>query len=104
MRIKVVQCFGSLVLLLSVAAGFFPSEAQLVGSGRGAGFAVGQLGQRQTRDATTSITVPTGRIDGRIPSRVQSRIRNRIDQNYNPQADTASSIAVAQDQVRRKKR
>lgn len=104
MRKNVARCLQGGALLLSVTAGISPIAAQVKASGRAGGLSVATLGQRQTRDATVSVITPTGRVNGRIPSRIQSRIRNRIDQNYNPQADTASSFSAAQDQVRLKKR
>lgn len=71
-------------------------------SGRTARSSVGQVGQRQTREAASQQTgvKPMARIANRIQNRVQNRIRNRIDSNYNPQANAIDPFVVAQDQVR----
>ncbi|MBD8679936.1 hypothetical protein [Sphingomonas sp. CFBP 13720] len=66
-------------------------------AGRVAPSTVGEAGQRQTE--TEGIT-PLSRIDSRIQNRVQSRIRNRIDRNYDPQANTVSPFAVAEERSR----
>jgi len=88
---------GVVAILLSA---ILPATAQQVRGGRVANSSVGEVGRRQTREATSAVLVPAGRIDGRIPSRIQSRIRSRIDRNYSPQANAASPFAVAQDQAR----
>lgn len=62
--------------------------------------AVGQAGQRQTREDVAKGVAPTARINSRIQNRVQSRIRNRIDRNYDPKANATSPFEVAGEQAR----
>ncbi len=66
----------------------------------------GEVGQRQTRDtaATQAGIQPMARIASRIQNRVQNRLRTRIDRNYNPDADTSTPFAVAEEQVSRPRR
>lgn len=70
--------------------------------GRTADSAAGRIGQRQSRESTTTAIngEPLARIGNRIANRVQSRIRNRIDQNYDPRANATSPFVVAGDRVR----
>ncbi|GGB91915.1 hypothetical protein GCM10011494_07860 [Novosphingobium endophyticum] len=65
--------------------------------GRVAESAVGEVGQRQTREQAN--IEPMARINSRIANRVQNRIRNRIDRYYNPQANTTSPFEVAAEQA-----
>lgn len=69
-------------------------------SGRVANSAVGQAGQRWTREQAVPGITPLSRIDSRIQNRVQSRIRNRIDRDYDPQANATSPFAVAGEETR----
>ena len=75
-------------------------EAQERSGGRVAESAVGDIGQRQTREEVAPRAAPVARTGGRIATRVQSRIRNRIDRFYDPQANAASPFTVAGEQVR----
>lgn len=67
--------------------------------GRVAPSAVGEVGQRRTREEAEGIE-PLARIDTRVANRVQSRLRTRIDRSYDPQANPASATAIAQDRAR----
>ena len=60
----------------------------------------GEIGQRQTRDDTTSIVAPLGRITSRIESRVQNRLRNRLDRSYDPTASASTPFERAEARVR----
>jgi hypothetical protein len=68
--------------------------------GRVAESAVGEVGQRQTRERPQANIEPMSRINSRIANRVQNRIRNRIDRYYNPQANATSPFEVAADRAR----
>ncbi|WP_353435826.1 hypothetical protein [Sphingomonas faeni] len=70
--------------------------------GRIANSAVGQIGQRQTRESTATETgiKPTARLVSRIQNRVQNRIRNRIDRDYDPEANATNLFKVAEEQAR----
>lgn len=83
--------------LLSAATS---TSAQDAPAGRVANSAVGQAGQRQTREQPVIGIEPMTRVNSRIQNRVQSRVRNRVDRFYNPQANVASPFEVASDQVR----
>jgi len=76
------------------------------GAGEVAKSAVGQVGQRRTREDLTTKpdVISMTRVDLRIQNRVQSRIRNRIDPLYDPQANAASPFTVASEQVRTPRR
>lgn len=63
--------------------------------------AVGQVGQRQTREQAASNIETTRRIASRIQNRVQSRLRNRIDGHYDPQANAAAPFRSAEDEARK---
>lgn len=76
-----------------------PEPMQVTLPGRTAESAVGQVGERQTRQATAGIK-PTARINSRINNRVQSRIRNRIDRYYDPRANATSPFEVAEEEAR----
>lgn len=69
-------------------------------AGRVADSAVGEVGQRQTREQAPAGIQPMARVSGRIQNRVQSRIRNRIDRNYDPQANATAPFATAEEQSR----
>lgn len=85
-------------LLLTTAS----AMAQETTGGHVADSAVGEAGQRQTRQQGIVAGIePMARINSRIQNRVQSRIRNRIDRYYNPQANAASPFEVAGDQARK---
>lgn len=77
-----------------------PAAAEPNISSQTANSAVGQAGQRQTREEAAPNIKPMGRIDNRIANRVQSRIRNRIDRYYDPQANAASPFVIAGAQAR----
>lgn len=62
--------------------------------------AVGQVGQRQTRDKPIAGIEPMARIDNRIQNRIQSRIRNRIDETYDQNMNAASVIVDADRRAR----
>ena len=70
--------------------------------GRIAGSAVGQIGQRQTRESAAAETgiKPTARLVSRIQNRVQNRIRNRIDRDYDPEANATNVFKAAEEQAR----
>jgi len=68
--------------------------------GQTATLAVGQVGQRQTRERPIEGIEPMARITSRIQNRAQTRIRNRIDRYYDPQANATSLFAVAGEQAR----
>lgn len=72
-------------------------------SGRTARSAVGQAGERQTRDtaAQQAGIKPMARIANRVQNRVQNRVRNRIDRYYDPRANATDSFVVAGDQARK---
>lgn len=74
--------------------------AQDVSAGRVGDSAVGQVGQRQTRDQASENVEPLVRVDARIRNRIQSRIRNRIDRNYDPQANATEPFTIGADQLR----
>ncbi len=79
---------------------------QINQAGRVGDSAVGQVGQRQTREnaeLTTGIK-PTARLASRIQNRVQNRIRNRIDRDYDPKANATDPFAIAEDQARKNSR
>lgn len=77
------------------------SRLPMTSQGETARSAVGQAGQRQSREQVAMDTgiEPMGRINRRIQNRVQSRIRNRIDRYYSPQANATSPFAVASEQA-----
>lgn len=87
-------------LLLTFAVLATPAIGQEAVPGRVADSAVGEVGQRQSRDQLETGTLPTARLNGRIQNRVQSRIRNRIDRYYNPTANATSPFQVASDEAR----
>ena len=93
LRLPVATFFGA--LLLNGA----PAAAQEAPAGSVAQSAVGQAGQRQTRDQNTLHVDPLDRIDSRIANRVQSRLRNRIDRFYDPRANATSPFTVASEQA-----
>lgn len=64
--------------------------------------AAGQVGQRQTREASAARAgiEPMARINSRIQNRVQNRVQNRIGPGYDPQASATNPFAVAEDQAR----
>lgn len=88
------------VLSIALLSAVTPALAQDAPAGRVADSAVGQAGQRQTRQQAFTTVVSTGRINSRIQNRVQSRVRSRIDRSYDPQANTASPFGVAGEQAR----
>ncbi len=65
--------------------------------------AIGQAGQRQTRESTAQEAgiKPSLRIASRIQNRVQSRLRTRIDRYYDPELQSTDPFAVADDQLRK---
>jgi len=71
------------------------AAAQTTNAGRVADSAVGQAGQRQTREEAADQIKPMDRIDNRIQNRVQNRVRNRIDRNYDPMANARSPFVIA---------
>lgn len=77
-----------------------PAPAPETKPGEVAKSAVGQAGQRQTREDVAKGVAPMARINSRIQNRVQSRIRNRIDRNYDPKANATSPFEVAGQQAR----
>jgi len=82
---------GGLLLLAT------PLAAQDVAGGQTAQSSAGQVGQRQTREATAAALgrAPLDRIDTRLRIRVQSRIRNRIDRGYVAGASGTSAFDAA---------
>jgi hypothetical protein len=62
--------------------------------------AVGQAGQRITRETAPVVVKPLSAIASRVQNRVQSRLRNRIDRFYDPQANAQSPFAVAEQDAR----
>lgn len=86
--------------ILLLPTGAIPAVAQDVVGGRAASSAVGQVGERRSRQQTGASIQPMARIDSRIQNRVQSRIHNRIDRYYDPNVDTTSPFKMAGDQVR----
>jgi hypothetical protein len=76
------------------------AEAQEAVNGRVAESAVGRVGQRQLRNEPIAGVAPNARINGRIQNRIQSRIRNRLDRAYDPQANTITPFATADDAAR----
>jgi len=105
----------ALMAVISLLAGTMPIQGQVASEeqsvqplppraaapGRVADSAVGQVGQRRTREQSVAGIEPTGRIVKRIQNRVQSRLRNRIDRNYDPQVNSTDPFAIAERQVRR---
>lgn len=89
-----------LFLFLTCAVLEAPAIGQEGAPGRVADSAVGQVGQRQSRDQAETGTPPTARLNSRIQNRVQSRIRNRIDRFYDPTANANSPFEVASDEAR----
>lgn len=87
-------------LSIALLSAMTPASAQDAPAGRVADSAVGQAGQRQTRDQASTNVVSTGRINGRIQNRVQSRVRSRIERNYGSQANAASPFEIAGEQAR----
>lgn len=77
------------------------SGATAASVGRVARSAVGDVGQRQTRE-NSELSRPLQRISNRIQNRIQSRLRNRIDRNYDPQAQ--DPFAVAEERAVRARR
>jgi len=69
-------------------------------AGRTAQSAVGEVGQRQTRDQAAPNLKPLARIDTRIANRVQNRIRNRIDRDYDPQGNASTPFTEAETRER----
>ncbi len=91
-----------LAMLCALALIAAPAAAQEQApqqAGQVAESAVGEVGQRQTRDQAPANIEPMGRINNRIANRVQNRIRNRIDRYYDPRANATSPFEVAADQV-----
>lgn len=91
-------------LLVLFALGLFcvrPVHAQEQDqkSGKVAESAVGQAGQRMTRDQNAAKVEPMARLETRIANRVQSRIRNRIDRYYDPKANATSPFIDAGEQA-----
>lgn len=78
-----------------------PTRPAPVAAGRIGGSSVGTVGQRQTREQVASDASPMARIENRIANRVQSRIRNRIDRDYDPQANSTSPFATAEERTRK---
>jgi hypothetical protein len=95
MREMSMRLMALVVLLAAVNA-----TAQERPSGQVARSAVGQAGQRQTRQDVTSDVEPMARISNRIQNRVQSRIRNRVDSFYDPQSNATSPFEIASEQAR----
>ncbi len=88
----------SLMGVLLLLSAVLPTHAhgQVASSaGEIAQSAVGQAGQRQTKNSVRVDIKPLGRLNSRIANRVQNRIRNRIDRYYDPQANTTSPFEVA---------
>ncbi|WEK44375.1 MAG: hypothetical protein P0Y64_06100 [Candidatus Sphingomonas colombiensis] len=96
----VLRACGSTFAVLVLMAGVSPVLAQEVKGGHVAGSAVGEAGQRQTKEQGVTGIKPMARINSRIPNRVQSRIGNRIDRYYDPYANATSPFATAGDQAR----
>ncbi|MFH8654669.1 hypothetical protein ACH37Y_18365 [Sphingomonas paucimobilis] len=94
--------------LLSVLGLAFttPVHAQQYSSGRTASSSAGEVGQRQTRDATTIGDTPMARLNTRIESRIDSRLRTRIDRSYSDDLneEPATSYSRAQEKVMNAKR
>jgi hypothetical protein len=90
------------IALVCIALSVAPGAQAYQSTSQGGTPAV-QVGQRQTREATSheAGVEPLSRINSRIENRVRSRIRNRVDRDYDPQANNASSIKAANDRVRR---
>jgi hypothetical protein len=61
--------------------------------------AVGEAGQRQTRDKAIGLE-PMSRLSSRIDIRVQSRLRTRIDRDYAPQTDPSRPFSTAERTMR----
>ncbi len=75
-------------------------QLQAEQAARTATTAVGEVGQRQTREDDPTNVAPLGRINSRVENRVQNRLRNRIDRYYDPLANAASPFEVAGDRAR----
>ncbi len=76
---------------------------QINSSGRTARSSVGQVGERQTRDAAAQQAgiKPMARIESRVQNRVQNRVRTRIDPYYDPRANATDPFVVAGEQARK---
>lgn len=90
----------AIAMVAAIALGSMPAVGQETGAGSTGRSAIGQVGQRQTRDQTVAGIEPLARINNRIQNRVQSRQRNRIDRFYDPRANAISPFEVAGDQAR----
>lgn len=88
------------IAAVALLAAAFPATAQETTGGHVATSAVGEAGQRRTKEQGVTGIQPMARIDSRIENRVQSRIRNRIDRYYDPQANASSPFKIAGDQAR----
>lgn len=65
--------------------------------------AIGQAGQRQTRDqlrTEAGIEQPR-RVDNRLETRVPARLRSRIDRQFIPVASASAQVTAAQNQARK---
>lgn len=71
-------------------------------AGRTAQSSVGRVGQRQSREASSTQAgiKPMARIASRIQNRVRNRIRNRIDLDYDTLVGTTNPFSAAEDQTR----
>lgn len=80
---------------VALLASVTPAAAQQTVVGRVAESAVGQAGQRQTREESVIGIEPMMRIQNRIQNRIQSRLRTRIDRDSSSVASAASSVENA---------
>lgn len=62
--------------------------------------AVGQAGQRQTRDQALLNITPIERIPSRLQNRIQSRLQTRIDRNNTSSATALTPFAIADEETR----
>lgn len=68
--------------------------------GRVSESAIGEAGQRQTREKAVEGIAPMARIANRVENRIQSRIPNRIDRSYDPLVNATSSVEAARYRTR----
>jgi len=87
--------------LLLIAAPGWRAQAAAPRQGSLAETAVGEVGQRQTKNDSPTDIGPMGRLNSRVANRVQNRLRNRIDRYYDPRANTTSPFEVASERSAR---
>lgn len=62
------------------------------------------VGTRQTSVPTSSIELPTARLQGRLDNRIATRLNNRLDRTFDPSATEIKSFEQAQDRLKTKTR